>query len=101
MAKIITATVHDCAGIGELVTDGKIAKVTSPLGLRPTTIALQHIETGATRPICEHLENDNYCTKLRDATKEECLVTLGLEPYSNKEFNHIAQPCKWVKPAIK
>ncbi|MFA6550660.1 MAG: hypothetical protein WCT36_04900 [Candidatus Gracilibacteria bacterium] len=105
--RVVAATEHKCYGIGTLKEVGakglsniKVENVSGvKLGLEPVDIAVQHMESGRTRPICDHLENNGCCLRLQDAAKQACLMVLnkgvggGRGPVT--EYEHQKHVCKW------
>jgi hypothetical protein len=122
MTKIVGATRHECCGIGEIsinipeneaegiagevksqIVDGKDVK------LQPNDIAVQHVEDGSTRVICDHLSNGhgspemrNHCLKIIHAIEFACSNVLTGSPIHNhgSEITRQTMPCRWSVPPI-
>lgn len=101
--KLITATAHDCDGIGSLnpckPDTGKLEEVHGrEVGLFKHGIGVQHFEDGATRAICEY-KSAVGCRKLQLATSEACeKVIMDKLPgalATDSRFNIGNAKCKW------
>ncbi len=106
MSELITATPHTCKGVGDVEMGIKrVPLEPEKLDLKPAEIDVQHFSDGSTRSICEFLERgDGTCSKLRKATKGECLIALTGKPYveqgQSEEYTHYDGPCKWLRRAM-
>lgn len=111
---ISAATAHKCDGIGSLKAVGtegsskvEVLRISGArLGLEPVDIAVQHMASGRTRPICIHLEDETHCNRLQEATGSACLMVLnkkvevGGSPVTG--YEHQKHMCKWkVQPINK
>jgi len=122
MTKIVGATRHECCGIGQIainipeneaegiegkqksqIVDGKDVK------LIPNDIAVQHVEDGSTRVICDHLSNGDassemrkHCLKIIQAVEFACSTVLTGSPIHNhgSEITKHTLPCRWIVPPI-
>ncbi|HBB03267.1 MAG: hypothetical protein US89_C0006G0076 [Candidatus Peregrinibacteria bacterium GW2011_GWF2_38_29] len=108
--RVVAATEHKCYGVGTLkeVVEERSSSIKAievgnisggKLGLEPVDIAVQHMENGRTRPICDYLESTGCCLKLQEATRQICLMALnkGVEAGRGPvtEYTHQTHVCKW------